>query len=395
MAKVQETRITHEEIEAKIGEFEKKLEVLRVRYEQYFMGIEKVAPAMLRMDVTRIMRDLEQMKIKNTSLKFRLRQGVQKFTSYSTYWNRVMREIEEGTYKKHVDKAKRNMAAKGVDDMDIDTEDSPVLELPEENIESNHAATQAVSDEAEAFLSSIGLGTKRVSSQLPQQTRMNSSIGSGVSGAQPNVVRPAFLQPSASSGAQPAYQAQQPAYQAQQPAYQQPGYPHTQSGYQQPAYQAQQPAYQQPSQSGYQQSVYQAQQPAYQQPGYQPAHSSYQQPQAGYQQAGYQAQQPAYQQSAYQQRQPAYQQPQQPAYQQPQQPAYQQPQQPAYQQSAYQQAGYQPPAQGNVVRPPAVRSSGVQPSVQSAPSAPPKLPPRPGVVRPTAIPGLPNIPGKS
>ena len=388
MAKVQETRITHEEIEAKIGEFEKKLEVLRVRYEQYFMGIEKVAPAMLRMDVTRIMRDLEQMKIKNTSLKFRLRQGVQKFTSYSTYWNRVMREIEEGTYKKHVDKAKRNMAAKGVDDMDIDTEDSPVLELPEENIEPNHAATQAVSDEAEAFLSSIGLGTKRVSSQLPQQTRMNSSIGSGVSGAQPNVVRPAFLQPSASSGAQPAYQ-------AQQPAYQQPGYPHTQSGYQQPAYQAQQPAYQQPSQSGYQQSVYQAQQPAYQQPGYQPAHSSYQQPQAGYQQAGYQAQQPAYQQSAYQQRQPAYQQPQQPAYQQPQQPAYQQPQQPAYQQSAYQQAGYQPPAQGNVVRPPAVRSSGVQPSVQSAPSAPPKLPPRPGVVRPTAIPGLPNIPGKS
>ena len=35
----------------------------------------------MRMDVVRIMRELEQIKVKNTALKFKIRQGIQKFTS--------------------------------------------------------------------------------------------------------------------------------------------------------------------------------------------------------------------------------------------------------------------------------------------------------------------------
>ena len=99
--------LSNEEIEASVEELSRKLEILRVRYEQYFIGVEKVAPSVMRMEVVRIMRDLEQLKIKNTAIKFKLRTVVQKFTSYSTYWNRTLREIEDGTYKRHVDKAKR------------------------------------------------------------------------------------------------------------------------------------------------------------------------------------------------------------------------------------------------------------------------------------------------
>ncbi len=160
MAKHQENKISNEEIEAMVEEFSKKLEILRVRYEQYFMGIEKTAPAVMRMDVARIMRNLEQMNVKNTALKFKIRQCIQKFTSYSTYWNRILREIEDGTYKRHIDKVKRQQAA--------------ASELAKENsakpVVADAKKTQAVSDEAEAFLASLGLG-----SPSPKKTEVSTS----------------------------------------------------------------------------------------------------------------------------------------------------------------------------------------------------------------------------
>ena len=58
--------LSNEEIEASVEELSRKLEILRVRYEQYFIGVEKVAPSVMRMEVVRLMRDLEQLKIKKT-----------------------------------------------------------------------------------------------------------------------------------------------------------------------------------------------------------------------------------------------------------------------------------------------------------------------------------------
>ena len=37
--------LSNEEIEASVEELSRKLEILRVRYEQYFIGVEKVAPS--------------------------------------------------------------------------------------------------------------------------------------------------------------------------------------------------------------------------------------------------------------------------------------------------------------------------------------------------------------
>ncbi|GEM_PF-3921222 len=137
-------KISNEELEAKVDEFAKKLEILRVRYEQYFIGVEKTAPSVMRMDVVRIMRDLEQVQVKNTAIKFKIRQCIQKFTSYSTYWNRTLREIEDGRYKRHIDKAKRNQPIEVKKDRTV--------------AEVHHVEkTQAVADEAEAFLASLGI----------------------------------------------------------------------------------------------------------------------------------------------------------------------------------------------------------------------------------------------
>ena len=148
MAKVgSANKISNEEIEAKVDEFAKKLEILRVRYEQYFIGVEKTAPSVMRMDVVRIMRDLEQLQVKNTAIKFKIRQCIQKFTSYSTYWNRTLREIEDGRYKRHIDKARRNQPIEVKKDRTV--------------AEVHHVEkTQAVADEAEAFLASLGISNQ-------------------------------------------------------------------------------------------------------------------------------------------------------------------------------------------------------------------------------------------
>jgi hypothetical protein len=102
------------EIEATITEFAKKLDRLKILYEQYFMGINKREPLVPLKDVVRIMRALDQKKIRNTGLRFRYRSLVQKFNSYRTFWHRTLREIERGTYHRDLAKTKRNLAKKGI-----------------------------------------------------------------------------------------------------------------------------------------------------------------------------------------------------------------------------------------------------------------------------------------
>lgn len=163
MAKLSNKKsLTNEEIEATIDELSKKLEILRVRYEQYFIGVEKIAPAVMRMDVVRIMRDLEQINIKNTALKFKLRTLVQKFTSYSTYWNRTLREIEDGTYKRHVDKAKREAARMA---QKSGQTGAPAPKTEAAANPAGRAAAKAVADEADEFLASLGLSASRQTAQ--------------------------------------------------------------------------------------------------------------------------------------------------------------------------------------------------------------------------------------
>lgn len=147
--------LSNEEIEASVEELSRKLEILRVRYEQYFIGVEKVAPSVMRMEVVRIMRDLEQLKIKNTAIKFKLRTVVQKFTSYSTYWNRTLREIEDGTYKRHVDKAKREAERLKKASAQPSASRQNAAQTPNDN-RSSQTLAKDVANEADDFLASLG-----------------------------------------------------------------------------------------------------------------------------------------------------------------------------------------------------------------------------------------------
>jgi hypothetical protein len=86
------------EIEELLDALEKQIERLRVMYEQYFLGILKVAPSHLHTDAERKVRDVTQLQIRNTALRYRFATLTQKFGAYNTYWKRTLRQIEQGRY---------------------------------------------------------------------------------------------------------------------------------------------------------------------------------------------------------------------------------------------------------------------------------------------------------
>jgi hypothetical protein len=125
------------EIEIHINELELRLDRLRALYDQYFMGYEKLEPQTPRKDIERRFHMLRKENFRNTALRFRLNVAIQKYSTYQSYWQRICRQIEEGTYKRHIQKAKAKFAEGGIGrgrkrdaDLDIDV-DVDLAELDE------------------------------------------------------------------------------------------------------------------------------------------------------------------------------------------------------------------------------------------------------------------------
>ncbi len=102
------------ELDTAIDELEMRVERLRSLFEQYFMGIEKIPPAVPHKDVTRRIELLRREQIRNTAKRFRLQMIIQRYNTFHQYWLRIMREIENGTYKRHVLRMERALNTKSV-----------------------------------------------------------------------------------------------------------------------------------------------------------------------------------------------------------------------------------------------------------------------------------------
>jgi len=94
----------------RLEEAEKALERARALHESYFLGMEKRAPETERLDLQRRLNELRKQGTSNTGLRFRLENLVQRHIVLGTYWNRTLREIEGGTYRRDVFKATRHQA---------------------------------------------------------------------------------------------------------------------------------------------------------------------------------------------------------------------------------------------------------------------------------------------
>ena len=106
-------QLTRDGIEARLGEIEKKLDRLRSMYESYFMGMERVPPNTPRRDMNRMMLEMQQVVIGNSSLRFRFQSLSQRWVLQSTYWNRTMREIEAGTFRRDLARTQRHLSERG------------------------------------------------------------------------------------------------------------------------------------------------------------------------------------------------------------------------------------------------------------------------------------------
>ncbi len=132
--------MTPAEILRELDELETRLERLRVKYDQYFIGIEKMLPFVQRKDVDRRFAQLHKEQFRNGGLRFRFQTMVQRFTTYQTYWGRIIRQIEEGSYKRDVIRAQRlgrtldrqaaapEAAPGATPDEKVDASDGPELE---------------------------------------------------------------------------------------------------------------------------------------------------------------------------------------------------------------------------------------------------------------------------
>ncbi|MBN8230622.1 hypothetical protein JYK02_24205 [Corallococcus macrosporus] len=94
-----------EELEAAIAE-------LRHSYEQYFMGMERQAPVRAHEDLKKRMLKLKGAFIRSTSVKFRVQSLHNKFLTYERLWTRTLQEIEAGTYRRDLAKARRRAGTK-------------------------------------------------------------------------------------------------------------------------------------------------------------------------------------------------------------------------------------------------------------------------------------------
>jgi hypothetical protein len=111
----QEQAISAENVEEMLDVVDKNLERVKTLYEQYFLGIQKQAPAFLHTDIERKLRDLTQLQIRNTGMRYRLATLTQKFGAYNSYWKRTLRQIENGTYIRNLSKIGREAVRTGAE----------------------------------------------------------------------------------------------------------------------------------------------------------------------------------------------------------------------------------------------------------------------------------------
>jgi len=79
---------------------ERMLGDLIIRYEQYFIGLEKREPLQLLADVEKMVRHYTGIPITNTMYKHKYTMMVARLNSYREHWNRILRLIEEGRYSR-------------------------------------------------------------------------------------------------------------------------------------------------------------------------------------------------------------------------------------------------------------------------------------------------------
>ena len=87
-------------LNSRMDELERKMFILKMQYEKYFSGIERIEPVKERDELKRTIRDMTQEHIINTQQRYRFVQLKARMSSLEMYWQRNLVLIERGTHPK-------------------------------------------------------------------------------------------------------------------------------------------------------------------------------------------------------------------------------------------------------------------------------------------------------
>jgi hypothetical protein len=103
--------MTPKEFEIRLSDAEVQLSRIKHLYEQWFQGIERIEPQIPRKQFDRSLHELRKISPRNTALRFRFQTLIQRYTTLQTYWRRIGRQIEEGTYRRDLLRARQRREA--------------------------------------------------------------------------------------------------------------------------------------------------------------------------------------------------------------------------------------------------------------------------------------------
>ncbi|MGB5812900.1 MAG: MXAN_5187 C-terminal domain-containing protein [Polyangiales bacterium] len=136
--------MTPQEFEIALHDAEIQLSRIKHLYEQYFQGIERIEPQISRKQFDRALHRLRKYQPRNTALRFRFQTLIQRYTTLQTYWRRIARQIEEGTYRRDLLRArKRREAARAKRDESRGNSRNPLELDPEESVDVDELIEQA------------------------------------------------------------------------------------------------------------------------------------------------------------------------------------------------------------------------------------------------------------
>jgi hypothetical protein len=95
-----------------IHDFRIQVDELQRQFELYFQGLERRPPVDERESLKRaLLKQKGEASRWNTADRFRMNTLMQKFTSYDRMWERTLQEIENGTYRRDLNRVKRKNAS--------------------------------------------------------------------------------------------------------------------------------------------------------------------------------------------------------------------------------------------------------------------------------------------
>ncbi len=92
-----------------------KLEQLRRKYDQYFLGMEKREPGFERERIERDIRKSKLVGALNSATRFKYKQFLARYRTLAERWDRVTRQMEDGTYRRGAVTQEERLAAKQAD----------------------------------------------------------------------------------------------------------------------------------------------------------------------------------------------------------------------------------------------------------------------------------------